>query len=112
MKEIITEKTFVTILTVAAVALVVMGAAVLVGWRKRPGGTRTGVMLAAAGPLLWLLWLVYGGIVQHFGLDSVKGLILNIAIFVIAGAVIGILLGLWQRKQQASQQDNHKQSTQ
>ena len=42
------------------------------------------VLVALAGPAVLLLWHVYNRVVDHFGLDSVKGLIVNVVIFVVA----------------------------
>jgi len=89
----------VTALYGAAIALVILGAiAILVARRARnPALSLLGFALIVGGPGIWLLWLAYGGIVKHFGLDSVKGLGVNVAVFVGAGAVVGIVIGLFQR---------------
>jgi len=100
MKELIDEKTFVTGLTAVAVMLFVAGAVLLAIARqgKNSALSFAGLVMLISGPALWLLWQAYGGIVKHFGLDSVKGLGVNIVIFVVAGALLGILLGQWQRR--------------
>ena len=101
MKELIDEKTFVTALTAAASLLFLLGAALLIGWRKRnPRISFLGIVMLTTGPALFMLWQIYAGVVKHFGLDSVKGLGVNLAIFVAVGAGLGALLGLWHRKEQ------------
>jgi hypothetical protein len=99
MKELIDEKTFVTGLTAAAGLLFIVGAALFLGWRKRrPARSFAGLVMLIGGPALWLFWLAYCAVVKHFGLDSVKGLWVNIVIFIVVGALIGIFLGFLQRR--------------
>jgi hypothetical protein len=43
------------------------------------------------GPLLWLLWLSYNAIEDHYGLDSVKALEINFAIFIGTGFLVSYL---------------------
>jgi len=99
MKELIDEKTFVTGLTAAAGLLFIVGAALFLGWRKRrPTVFFASLVMLIGGPALWLLWLAYCGVVKHFGLDSVKGLGVNLVIFIAVGALLGVLLGFLQRR--------------
>jgi len=42
------------------------------------------VLMALAGPALLILWHVYNSVVDHYGLDSVKGLLINVVIFIVA----------------------------
>lgn len=46
--------------------------------------------LAAGGPYLFLLWKIYNTIEDTFGLDSAKALLLNLVLFVFAGALAGL----------------------
>lgn len=48
-----------------------------------------GVAVALLGPVVWLLWRVYNAVENAFGLDSVKALVVNLMVFVIAGFAIG-----------------------
>ena len=41
------------------------------------------------GPLLLFLWFLYGKIIAIYGLDSVRGLLINIGLFVSIGLIIG-----------------------
>jgi hypothetical protein len=57
-----------------------------------------GALVIAAGGLVYFLWLVYNSIIARLGLDSVKGLLINLAIFLAVGLVCGIGAGLaWRR---------------
>jgi hypothetical protein len=46
------------------------------------------VLAVLAGPAVLILWKIFNGIEDHFGLDSVKGLLLNVAVFAAAALVI------------------------
>lgn len=49
------------------------------------------VMLGASGPVLLLAWFVYNAIADHFGLDSLRGLGVNFALFTVVGVVVGLV---------------------
>ncbi len=103
MKELIDEKVFESILLDRfPLVLIITGTIFAIqGWRIKCGWLRTtGIALYVIGIGLPLLWLAYSGVVQHFGLDSVKGLGVNIAIFAIVGGVAGVLVGRWRRRKQ------------
>jgi hypothetical protein len=51
-----------------------------------------GLSLGLCGPLVSALWLAYNAIVNHFGIDSVKGLLLNLLLFILTGIVIGFVV--------------------
>lgn len=74
-----------------------LGLALLLGFlaksRGSAGAART-ALLAGCVVLLYPLWSVYNRIEDHFGLDSVAALLINVALF----AVIGILVGLALRR--------------
>jgi hypothetical protein len=71
----------------------------LVTTEQRVGrGALLGLICGLSGPAIWLLWRMYNGIVGVYGLDSVRGLLVNLALFVAIGLVIGIGVGLvWRR---------------
>ena len=50
------------------------------------------VLVGVWGPLLLCLWLLFNKIMDAYGLDSVEGLLINAAIFLAVGLVVGILL--------------------
>ncbi len=50
------------------------------------------VVLAAAGPANYGLWRLFNAIEDYWGLDRVKPLLINFAIFVALGVVAGLVL--------------------
>lgn len=42
------------------------------------------VLLSLAGPAVLILWHAYNRVIAHFGLASVKGLIVNVVVFAVA----------------------------
>ena len=50
-----------------------------------------GLLWGLAGPLNWLLWRIYNAITDRNGLDTVKNLVINLALFVFVGVVIGVV---------------------
>jgi len=70
---------------------VVGGAAAAAFTRPRRAGLIIGAFVALAGALVYALWLVYNAVIARFGLDSVKALVINLAIFVVVGLGYGIL---------------------
>jgi hypothetical protein len=61
------------------------------GWRKIG-------LVALCLVLTWPLWLVYNRIEDHFGLDSVAALLLNLALFAVLGVALGFILRrVWPR---------------
>ena len=65
-----------------------LGAALQFGARRR-GALATGILVGLLGPANWLLWRVYNGIENYYGLDSVKAMLLNLALFAALGASVG-----------------------
>jgi len=57
-----------------------------------------GLLWGLFGPAVWLLWRMYNGIVGAYGLDSVRGLLVNLVLFVGIGLVVGIGIGLVRRQ--------------
>ncbi len=102
MKEIVTVEQAEHALRLAAVALPLLGLAVggaAGAVRRRPArGAAIGVLCGLVGPAVWALWRMYNGIVGSYGLDSVKGLMVNIALFVAIGLAAGVGIGLLCRK--------------
>ena len=75
-----------------------LGAAVLSRSSSARGGAKAGFLIGLLGPVNYLLWKMYNGITDRLGLDSVKNLLVNLAIF----AVLGIAAGLISAKYWAS----------
>ena len=81
-------------LIVATPALAVVGAFIhravahtlsrcaVVGW----------ALVALAGPANFGLWHMYNGIEDYWGLDRVKPLLINLAIFIALGVAVGLVL--------------------
>jgi hypothetical protein len=102
MQELVTVEQAERVIGALTYALPVVGIALgsLIGaLRKRIGrGAVVGLACGMSGPAIWLLWRMYNGIVGIYGLDSVRGLLINLALFVAIGLVIGVAAGLvWRR---------------
>src|SRR5436309_9367306 len=86
--------------TVLAVALPLLGigiGSVLQFRARRAGSLAIGIALGLLGPINWLLWRVYNGIEDHYGLDSVKAMLLNLALFAALGIAVGIGVRAFRR---------------
>lgn len=72
-----------------------LGIGALLGvWRKKlRQGALTGLFCGLLGPLNWLLWKVYNAITDANGLDTVRNLLINLALFIGVGAAIGFGIG-------------------
>ena len=98
---------------VGAALAVLSGVALLLAlgfaitFRSRGGAVRKkGALLAGAAVLAWPLWLVYNAIEDHFGLDSVAALLLNLALFAVIGTAGGFLMRrLWPYADEMNRQD-------
>ncbi|HLI47575.1 MAG TPA: hypothetical protein VKV18_02630 [Chthonomonas sp.] len=56
------------------------------------------VLLALLGPANLALWEIYNRITDHFGLDTVRNLIINVGLFVGLGVLGGIGSGLFESR--------------
>lgn len=96
MKELISEQQAHQIVVLLSV-LVTLGSIAWAAWASRRKGAdarRTwayGWAFAALGPLLFALWVVYNAIEDHYGLDSVKALLINLVLFLIVGFAAGLV---------------------
>lgn len=45
------------------------------------------VLMSLVGPAILILWHVYNRVIAQFGLDSVKGLLVNVTIFAVAALI-------------------------
>ncbi len=97
MKELVTTEQAEHLLRLLAVALPLAGLLIgaLVGALRRrlSGHALVGLLLGLIGPAAWVLWRMYNAIEGRFGLDSVAGLLLNLALFIIIGLLVGIAIG-------------------
>lgn len=102
MRELVTVEQAEGVIRLAALALPVAGlllGAAIGAARGRTGrGLALGLLCGLAGPAVWLLWRMYNGIMGIYGLDSVRGLAINLALFVAIGLAVGVVIGLvWRR---------------
>lgn len=58
----------------------------------------TGLSIGAAGPALLVLWTIFNTIMAIFGLDSVRGLLVSIALFAVIGLAVGAVVGRIRRR--------------
>lgn len=57
-----------------------------------------GLLIGFTGTLISVMWYVYNLIMDHFGLDSVAGLLLNLLLFVLVGMVAGLIFRWFFRR--------------
>lgn len=99
MQEIITAKQVDALFLTLAIAAPIAGAAI--GWVK---GKRalSGLLWGLLLTVNWILWRVYNAITDRLGLDTVRNLLVNLALFVVVGAVAGYLAALRTRRRRVS----------
>jgi hypothetical protein len=97
MQELITEDQaqVIVLIFAALITLGSLGFGLL--WKSRIPkakrkifGIQVGV-IALVGPLVAGLWFLYNAIEDHYGLDSVKALLINFALFIAVGLLISYL---------------------
>lgn len=97
MRELVSMEAVERVFALLAVGGPVLGGAIgaAMGARKRAvfGYLLRGLLLGGLGSANWLLWRMYSALTDHFGLDSVTNLLLNLAIFVALGVGAGLVLG-------------------
>lgn len=102
MKELVTVEQAERVIAILALALPVAGAllGVIVGAIRRriASSAVVGLTCGLAGPAILLMWRIYNSIIGRYGLDSVRGLLINLALFVVVGLVIGAAVGLVARR--------------
>ena len=102
LKEIVDIDQVGRVFTAAALGMPLL--CLLLGWwyGRRSGMLRRGViygaLVGALGPLNWVLWTVYNRIEDALGLDSVRALLINLGIFLVVGAVVGVGAGVGLRR--------------
>jgi lipopolysaccharide export LptBFGC system permease protein LptF len=92
------EKWFGILAMLAPIAGIAIGAA-LQFRSRRSGALVTGLLIGALGPANWLLWHVYNRIEDHYGLDSVKAMLINLALFAALGIAVGLIYRFSRRPQ-------------
>jgi drug/metabolite transporter (DMT)-like permease len=102
MRELVSieavERLFVWLAVAGPVAGVFAG--VLLGLRRRRVGPYAvrGMLFGLLGTVNWALWKMYSALTEHFGLDSVQNLLINLGIFLTLGLCAGVIYGLVSRK--------------
>jgi hypothetical protein len=82
-----------TAVAVLSAVAAVGGAILLVmSRRQRSGGLLKAALLLLATALLFPMWLIYNRIEDHFGLDSVAALLINLVLFCVVGVAVGIAM--------------------
>jgi hypothetical protein len=102
MEELVTVEQAERAIRITAIALPLAGlvvGTVIGAARRRTGrGLGLGLLCGLAGPAIWALWRMYNGVIAVYGLDSVRGLLVNLALFVGIGLLVGLGVGLaWRR---------------
>jgi len=60
------------------------------GFQKR--SIIMGLICGVSGSLISVMWWIYNVIMNHYGLDSVKALLINLVLFISAGIVYGLII--------------------
>ena len=93
---------FTLLAVVGPVVGAAIGAALGAGRNKRRGGALFGLGFGLLLTLNGLLWQVYNRITDATGLDTVKNVVVNFALFVMVGLALGAGIGLAQKKRDAT----------
>jgi hypothetical protein len=95
MREIVSPAQAEAIVRIVALGLVGVGIAVgAIGAlfvRPRRAAPIVGALVAVAGGLAYILWMVYNPLTARFGLDSVKALMISLGVFAVVGLAYGAL---------------------
>ena len=92
------ERLFLLLAVLGPVTGLGIGAAVGHRRKRLRQYSMAGLLIGLLGTLNWLLWRAYNALTDANGLDSVKGLGINLALFVAVGAVLGIGCNIWLRR--------------
>jgi len=106
MREIVTVEQIQSLFVVVAIAAPFTGALVGAVLGRRQRGAARGAVLGGIagllGPANLLLWWVYNRITDRLGLDSVRNLLVNLALFAALGVVAGLALAYLRRDRTAA----------
>ncbi|MBN1356140.1 hypothetical protein JXA40_07710 [bacterium] len=50
---------------------------------------RSGLIWGFGATLISVMWWIYNAILDHYGIDSVKGLLINLLLFALVGCLLG-----------------------
>jgi hypothetical protein len=103
MREIVTMEQANGIFLTLAITGPVLGLLIGLIVGRKHGETQLGafkgLMVGMLGPVNLLLWKVYNVLTDRMGLDTVKNLLVQLALFAGLGIVAGLLLGYYWRRQ-------------
>jgi len=85
MKELFSEQQVEWIVTGLCLAVLFVGPAIAWAQTRK---VRPAIFFAALGPWLYLLWRIYNVVENHYGLDSVKALVINAVLILGSGVVL------------------------
>ena len=110
MRELVTVEQVNRLFLVLAVVTPMVGTAVgaALGARQRAlrRGLRLGLLVGLLGPINLGLWRMYNGITDRLGLDTVRNLLTNLALFAAIGVAAGIAIGVVSHRSRAQGQSD------
>jgi hypothetical protein len=102
MRELVTVEQATRLFVLVAIVLPLLGAALGAWLGVRRGNVRKGLTLGLlagmAGPGNLVLWRMYNGITDRLGLDTVRNLLTNLALFAAIGVALGVVVSLVVRR--------------
>jgi hypothetical protein len=102
MREIVTMEQanalFLALAVAAPLLGVVIGAVIGGRYKNTQAGALKGLVVGMLGPLNLLLWKTYNGITDRMGLDTVKNLLVQLALFAGLGLTVGLIAGVYRRR--------------
>ncbi|NLH98623.1 MAG: hypothetical protein GX446_03920 [Chthonomonadales bacterium] len=102
MRELVSIEAVERLFVVLAIAGPIIGglAGAVLGLRTRSVARSAlrGFAVGMAGVANWLLWRMYNALTDHYGLDSVKNLLVNLVIFTGLGLAAGVAYGYMMRR--------------
>jgi hypothetical protein len=87
------ERLFLLLVVIGPIVGLAIGAAVGARRQEARRGALLGLLAGLFGPLNWLLWRIYNVVTDRNGLDTVRNLVINLALFIVVGGVLGVALG-------------------
>jgi hypothetical protein len=106
MREIVTVEQIDRLFLLLAIAGPVLGAIAGSLFGARQGGSVRGAGIGLAigllGPVNLGLWTLYNRVTDHLGLDTVRNLLVNLAIFAALGVAAGVLVAYLRRGRSAA----------
>lgn len=96
MKELIDPRQAHLLMLGIAIAAPLIG--LVWGWfaKRLVTGLVIGLLIGVGN---YVLWTVYNAITDRLGLDTVKNLLVNLALFIVLGIVIGVAVRLYESRQ-------------